>query len=123
MYFPNVRQPETVRFPGWAWQLGACPWYTGEQGPEKLCHGDSVNQAPMPCPVTGDTWEPCQELLAPHPPLIHPTLGLSLCRALGVRREGPTVPPGLQQDAQGSRTGRGRKDGPGLRQGRRGLAR
>lgn len=61
MYFPNVRQPETVRFPGWAWQLGACPWYTGEQGPEKLCHGDSVNQAPMPCPVTGDTWEPCQD--------------------------------------------------------------
>lgn len=64
IYLPNVRQPETVRFPGWGWLLSACPRYVGEQGPEKLCHGDSENQAPWPVPrPTGATREPHQDTL------------------------------------------------------------
>lgn len=62
IYLPNVRQPETVRFPGWGWLLSTCPRYVGEQGPEKLCHGDSENQAPWAVPrPTGATREPHQD--------------------------------------------------------------
>lgn len=58
-----------------------------------------------------------RKLLAPHLSPIHSTLGLSLCEALGVRRGGPTVPPGLQQDVTGQQDRAGEEGLPGAEAG------
>lgn len=135
IYFPNVRQPETVRFPRWAWLLGTCPRYAGEQGPEKLCHGDSENQAP--CAVshhTGATREPHGSHMGAtsghignceHPICLSftPHWASACTRPWRFDMRDPLCHQDRSRMSQGSRTGWGRKDHPELRQGHRGLAR
>lgn len=66
------------------------------------------------------------ETLTPHQSLIHSTMWLGLCEALGAQCEGPTVPSGLRWALTGHPTQQGRagKEGsPDLRREHRGVGR